>query len=55
MFTCTECGQCLSACDQVQQGNPAGGLLQWVEGEQALPLACGRKQAVPVRRDTAEA
>jgi polyferredoxin len=55
MFTCTECGQCLSACDQVQQGNPAGGLLQWVEGERALPLACGRKQAVPVRRDTAEA
>ena len=43
MFTCTECAQCLSACDQVQQGKPGGGLLQWVEGEQALPLANGCK------------
>jgi len=45
MFTCTECTQCVTACEQVQAGNPAGGLLHWVDGEQALPVTTGR----PVR------
>lgn len=45
MFTCTECTQCITACEQVQAGNPAGGLLHWVDGEQALPVVTGR----PVR------
>ncbi|MCP3868487.1 MAG: 4Fe-4S binding protein [Gammaproteobacteria bacterium] len=44
MFTCTQCGQCLSACDQVQQDSPAGGLLHWLEGDCALPVVSGRKQ-----------
>ena len=36
MFTCTECGQCLSACEQVQanQGQPS--LLRWQQGQSAL-------------------
>lgn len=33
MFTCTQCGQCLSACDTVQ--DQAGSLLQWVDKEAA--------------------
>jgi ferredoxin-type protein NapH len=55
MFTCTECAQCISACDQVQQGEPGGGLLQWVEGERALPVAGVRKPPLQVRGDTTEA
>jgi ferredoxin len=35
MFTCTQCGQCISTCNTVQRDNPAGGLLRWVEGEAA--------------------
>jgi polyferredoxin len=49
MFTCTECAQCISACDQVQQGKPGGGLLHWVEGERALPVTGERKPPAPVR------
>ena len=42
MFTCTECAQCISACQQVQHKHPQGGLLQWVAGEDALPVVTGR-------------
>jgi len=36
MFTCTECGQCLTACEQVQTriGQPT--LLKWKDGQDAL-------------------
>ena len=44
MFTCTECAQCISVCDQVQQENPLGGVLHWVAGDCALPVVSGRKQ-----------
>lgn len=33
MFTCTQCGQCLEACEQVQ--GTAQPLLRWKQGEQA--------------------
>jgi len=36
MFTCTQCAQCVQACEQVQLGNPHGTLLQWVDGACAL-------------------
>ncbi len=49
MFTCTECGECISACTQVQRGQPEQSLLRWVDGEAALPVVTGR----PVRGDTA--
>jgi len=39
MFTCTECAQCISACTQVQGGEPELSLLKWVSGEAALPVA----------------
>jgi ferredoxin-type protein NapH len=42
MFTCTECGECISACTQVQHGDPAKSLLRWVEGDAALPVVTGR-------------
>jgi len=29
----------VSACSQVQQGNPDGPLVTWVQGERALPVA----------------
>jgi ferredoxin-type protein NapH len=42
MFTCTECGQCISACVQVQGGERSHSLLQWVDGECAQPVVTGR-------------
>jgi len=35
-FTCTQCVQCVSACNEVQKNNPQGGLLSWVSGDQAI-------------------
>ncbi len=35
MFTCTQCGQCLSACATTQSANPDGALLRWVSGHAA--------------------
>ncbi len=34
-FTCTQCGQCLNACDKVQQGNPGGKVINWVTNDKA--------------------
>jgi len=34
-FTCTQCGQCLNACDQVQKDDPDGRVINWVVNEQA--------------------
>jgi polyferredoxin len=42
MFTCTECGECISACTQVQAGDPDRSLLRWVQGDAALPVVTGR-------------
>ena len=53
MFTCTECAECISACDQVQSrvgstpwpraaDQAPVGLLRWVDGETALPVVTGR-------------
>ena len=50
MFTCTQCGRCIEACEQVQQGNPYGTLLQWVDGACALDKSgrgLGHHPAVP--------
>jgi polyferredoxin len=35
MFTCTQCGECISACTQVQGGDSDQSLLHWVDGERA--------------------
>ena len=35
MFACTQCGQCVSACDTVNRNNPQGQLLRWVSGDAA--------------------
>jgi len=37
-FTCTQCVQCVSACNEVQKNNPDGGLLKWVSGSQAVEV-----------------
>ena len=42
MFTCTECAQCISACEQVQTPHNRPTLLQWVENEPAVAVATGR-------------
>jgi polyferredoxin len=39
MFTCTECGECISACAQVQQFNDDDSLLDWVQGEEAKAIS----------------
>jgi polyferredoxin len=36
MFTCTECGQCISACEQVQAKNDMRSVLSWQAGQSAL-------------------
>jgi polyferredoxin len=36
MFACTQCGQCIDACNTVQRHNPQGTLLHWIEGQNAL-------------------
>jgi polyferredoxin len=41
MFACTQCGQCIDACDTVNQDKPAGKLLRWVEGEAARQNEAG--------------
>lgn len=35
MFTCTQCAQCIAACNTVQEGRPAGSLLDWVDHAEA--------------------
>lgn len=36
MFTCTECGQCLTGCEQVQARLGQPSLLKWKDGQDAL-------------------
>lgn len=47
MFTCTECGECIAACTQVQGGDPKLSLLRWVDGDAALPVVTGRPAPIP--------
>ncbi len=42
MFTCTECAQCISACEQVQAPQRQKTLLHWVEDEAAIQVATSR-------------
>ncbi|RLJ22143.1 4Fe-4S binding protein [bacterium endosymbiont of Escarpia laminata] len=42
MFTCTECAQCISACEQVQAPQRQKTLLHWVTDEAAIQVAKGR-------------
>lgn len=42
MFTCTECAQCISACEQVQAPQRQKTLLHWVTDEAAIQVATGR-------------
>ena len=35
MFACTQCGQCISACNTVNRNNPNGQLLRWVSNDAA--------------------
>lgn len=41
MYTCTQCGQCLQACEQSQHDNPQGPLLTWVSKEAARQNEAG--------------
>ena len=41
MFTCTQCAQCVEACEQSQLDNPQGPLLQWVSHEAARQNEAG--------------
>ena len=50
MFTCTQCGQCLTACAQVQAQPGKPPLLQWVQGACALDVSSrefGHHPAIP--------
>ena len=42
MFTCTQCGECISACTQVQQragGEQAASLLNWDSGDRVIRIS----------------
>ncbi|SCY61328.1 4Fe-4S binding protein [Thiohalorhabdus denitrificans] len=50
MFACTQCAQCITACETVQANNPEGSLLRWVDGECALDVSAhdfGHRPEVP--------
>lgn len=47
MFTCTECGECIAACTQVQDRKGQQTLLRWVDGAAALPVVTGRPATGP--------
>jgi polyferredoxin len=47
MFTCTQCAQCVSACETTQRDNPDGPLLQWVAGAAA---EANESPALPTNR-----
>ncbi|MDD2885262.1 MAG: 4Fe-4S binding protein [Dechloromonas sp.] len=49
MFTCTQCGQCLSACASVQQANPEGALLRWVSDDDARMNEAGFRPGKKVK------
>ena len=49
MFTCTQCSQCISACETTQRDNPNGPLLKWVSGEAARHNEAVLKAGKPVR------
>ncbi len=37
-FTCTQCGQCLNTCDEVQKDNPDGRIIHWVNNKKAMEV-----------------
>ena len=37
-FTCTQCAQCITACQEVQKDNPQGSLLDFTSGDDAVKL-----------------
>ncbi len=39
MFTCTQCGNCISACEQVRAPHNETPLLQWLDGDCALHVS----------------
>ncbi|WP_432471067.1 4Fe-4S binding protein [Amphritea sp. HPY] len=41
-FTCTQCSECIHACNQVQKDNPDGGLLHWTPGDLRRPADSDR-------------
>ena len=45
MFTCTECAQCITACEQVQGPLERESLLKWVRDAEAVAVATGRPAA----------
>lgn len=50
MFTCTQCAQCIQACEHVQADTAQGSLLQWVDGACALDKSArglGHRPSVP--------
>ncbi|MEZ5626046.1 MAG: 4Fe-4S binding protein [Rhodocyclaceae bacterium] len=49
MFTCTQCAQCVSACETTQKDNPNGPLLSWVSGEAARQNEAGLRAGGKVR------
>ena len=42
MFTCTQCGECIEACIQVEAQKGKPGLLKWVDGECASHKITGK-------------
>jgi len=48
MFTCTQCQQCIQACDRVNRPRGGPGVLRMVEGERAVTLAVREHRLAPI-------
>jgi polyferredoxin len=46
-FTCTQCAQCISACQNVQKDNPDGSLLDWSAGEKIKQVSLIPLKEIP--------
>jgi ferredoxin-type protein NapH len=58
MFACVQCGQCVDACEQTQDSNPNGSLLDWVQDQRAASEAsfnAGTARTIMLKQDSGDA
>ena len=58
MFACVQCGQCVDACEQTQDSNPNGSLLDWVQDQRAASEASfnvGTARTIMLKQDRGDA
>lgn len=51
-FTCTQCAQCITACQEVQKDNPEGSILDFTYGEDAVVMDRGASKYTDASKST---